>query len=196
MTPRKPTTQRELHHLYDVLNEHYFGGELPAVMVGVSLFDGIFGDRDDINGMCLQGHMILLHGWLWTAKTRSIVREMVASTLLHEMVHVAVETERPTEPGDGHGERFAAECNRIGLAQGWDEALVFDPDDYEPEDEAYCAVNWPPYDPENEYPPDDGGVWWSAVWKEALARKALPEFLRLHPDLDVERIMTEQEATT
>jgi hypothetical protein len=122
-----------LMDIYDDLNMKYFDEVLPRLPVCRIIPDNTA--LVDLNGLTRlrvlepgdSGRVsmtIYLSKWLFEtpAASEEIRRRMIANTVLHEMVHVALYLDalggaHPLE--DGHGFRFAAECNRIGGQARW-----------------------------------------------------------------------------
>ncbi len=132
-----------LRHLYIVLNERFWGGQLPPPLrsnkrmnipiadlpqfvmlrrVGVSLWGSIPRlHRSQPDGFC--GGVFIPPGESWPAQIRVLSplgAEQERRTLLHEMVHCGLRFAGVTE--EGHGPRFIAELERL-VAQGEDWAL-------------------------------------------------------------------------
>ena len=61
-------------------------------------------------GMCVSVAERLFRGG-------DTITDLVKATVLHEMVHIRLMTD-PLLSNDGHGDIFAAECNRIGKSLG------------------------------------------------------------------------------
>lgn len=125
----------QLIELFSVLNGRHFDGSLPVVPVCQGIPDHL-GDRDDPNGLlALQTYprptvalqasatIYLAHELFESPWGSEEARwEKVTDTLLHQMVHLAVQIDalggaHPFE--DHHGDYFADECNRIGNDAGW-----------------------------------------------------------------------------
>jgi len=124
----------ELDGLFDRLNAHHFGATLPHVVVRRGVPNDPTRDAP-VLAVCRRSVLggpvetvvfaIFLAELLFTAPMpdpRSRWRE-IASCLLHEMVHMAVDLDeigsRYTDDIEDHGQEFANECNRIGRAAGW-----------------------------------------------------------------------------
>ncbi len=116
--------------VYDDLNRVHFDAALPFVPIWFAPDSELPGEmekngnthlRVDPNGTGVD-LLVQVSEWLLGASDRSLVDKMVSDTILHEMVHVSVyldALESGEPPEDGHGERFTAECNRIGETTGW-----------------------------------------------------------------------------
>ncbi|MEO8902202.1 MAG: SprT-like domain-containing protein [Polyangiaceae bacterium] len=95
-----------LPDMFADLNARHFDGRLPLPPFAVLSLNGWFGFYAP------KIHMISLH-----PRTLDQDRAFVADTLLHEMVHYALEV----ETGDheqNHGPRFVEMANRIGNSLG------------------------------------------------------------------------------
>jgi hypothetical protein len=140
--PTAPHDLREarLARLYTELNDTHFDRKLPIVPVLMGIPEDSV-DHEDMNGLTrlafLPGERtprfaaaIYIARWYFDAPGRVTLEDrwqMVADTLLHEMVHLAVGLEdcrrrRVAEPG--HGPRFTRMCNRIGSKAGWGRVLA------------------------------------------------------------------------
>ena len=130
----------QLVELFEDLNGRYFDGSLPIVPVCQGIPDTT-DEREDPNGLLrlqmypgadvpLQASATIhLAHELFRAPWGSEEDRMqkVADTLLHQMVHLAVQVDalggaHPFE--DHHGEHFAEECNRISQRAGWGPVLA------------------------------------------------------------------------
>ena len=130
----------QLVELFQDLNSRHFDALLPIIPVGQGIPNG-FDAREDPNGLLtlvmypkpdapLQASaMIYLAHELFDAPWGSDEArwEKVTDTLLHQMVHFAVQVDalggaHPLE--EHHGEHFTEECNRIGQQAGWELVLA------------------------------------------------------------------------
>jgi hypothetical protein len=141
--------------IYDDLNAKHFKQALPPLPVCRTIPTDCA--QVDLNGLTRLNVLeagdsgrvsmtIYLSDWLFEtpAASEEIRRQMVANTLLHEMVHVAVHLDalggvHPLEYG--HGLRFAEECNRIGRRAGWGLVEASEQTDEETEDSAAWPDN-------------------------------------------------------
>ena len=118
-----------LENAYTVLNNKYFGGELPPVVITVQSSPKAYGHyttwdawHDDIN----KGYREINLG----AETLDRPVEFTVSTLLHEMVHhyCAVNGIKDTSRGGTyHNKRFKAECEKRDLIIDYDPRIGFSP---------------------------------------------------------------------
>ena len=118
-----------LEQAYIVLNNQYFGGQLPPVVITVQSSPKAYGHyttwdawRDDIN----KGYREINLG----AETLDRPVEFTVSTLLHEMVHhyCAVNGIKDTSRGGTyHNKRFKAECEKRDLIIDYDPRIGFSP---------------------------------------------------------------------
>ncbi len=103
-----PECVASLTRLYENYNRQYFAGQLPRVTIQVSEkndSDFLQAEYDQASGTIY----FYLSDWNGDCTLRT--------TLLHEMVHIAV-------PEDGHGARFRAELQR--LADAGDEGAEYE----------------------------------------------------------------------
>jgi hypothetical protein len=150
-----------LVEFFDHLNIRHFDGALALVDIS----KGIPADAEghvDMNGLTrLQVHgrgasaraflSIHLSEWLYDAPTEAIRLDLIVNTLLHEMVHLAVDLDAlggAHSFDTGHGSFFAAECNRIGRAAGWAEVYPDEEcggayDEVRPYDAEWSCAEWP-----------------------------------------------------
>ena len=118
-----------LENAYVVLNEKYFGGELPPVVITIQSSPRAYGHYtvneiwfDDVN----KGFKEINLG----AETLDRPAEFTISTLLHEMVHhyCAVNGIKDTSRGGTyHNKRFKAECEKRDLIIDYDSRIGFSP---------------------------------------------------------------------
>lgn len=109
---------RDVLAAFHDLNSRFFGGRLGVPKLAIrrmkhDLARWYSPDTDYPAGLVVLHSGT--HPWTWR------------STLLHEMVHIAV----PTDEADHHGPLFTAEANRVGALLGLDACEVSD------------AWNWP-----------------------------------------------------
>ena len=118
-----------LEQAYIVLNNQYFGGQLPPVVITVQSSKNAYGWYttkeiwfDDVN----KGFKEINLG----AETLDRPVEFTISTLLHEMVHhyCAVNGIKDTSRGGTyHNKRFKAECEKRDLIIDYDPRIGFSP---------------------------------------------------------------------
>jgi hypothetical protein len=155
LTTRKDISDPKLLALFDKMNRWYFDGLLPPIEVTIEIPESVE-EAVDLNGVTRfrthRGRLdmfIALGGWLfqddWDGSEDA--QTFVENTLLHEMAHVAVLCDAiggRHEFDRGHGQRFAAECNRVATARSeWKE--VFSDEDWEARDDLELgqASAWP-----------------------------------------------------
>lgn len=118
-----------LENAYIVLNNQYFGGQLPPVVITVQSSKNAYGWYttkeiwfDDVN----KGFKEINLG----AETLDRPVEFTVSTLLHEMVHhyCAVNGIKDTSRGGTyHNKRFKTECEKRDLIIDYDPRIGFSP---------------------------------------------------------------------
>ena len=118
-----------LENAYVVLNQKYFGGELPPVVITIQSSPKAYGHYtvneiwfNDVN----KGFKEINLG----AETLDRPVEFTISTLLHEMVHhyCAVNNIKDTSRGGTyHNKRFKAECEKRDLIIDYDSRIGFSP---------------------------------------------------------------------
>jgi predicted SprT family Zn-dependent metalloprotease len=91
---------------FDELNSAHFGGALPRPKFVVNGLGGRFANYAP------QVHLIFLHPRMLDQS-----RRFVADTLLHELVHYALEL-RTGDHDQGHGPAFVSLANEIGAKLG------------------------------------------------------------------------------
>src|ERR1700730_8097320 len=102
-----PDSAAALMRLYENYNRQYFAGRLPPVTIQVS----------EENDSDLQAEYEQGSGTIYFYLSGRTGDCILRTTLLHEMVHIAV-------PEDGHGARFRAELQR--LAEAGDEDAEYE----------------------------------------------------------------------
>lgn len=111
----------DLQALYAELNAEHFDSELPGVRIfGVLPSGSECGLGGQTVGPNIDGeYAIFLSPALPEVPTLKCPYT-VRSILLHEIVHAAT-MEKCGIGHEPHGAEFKAECERIAVAQGWDE---------------------------------------------------------------------------
>jgi hypothetical protein len=102
-----PDSAVSLMRLYENYNRQYFAGRLPPITIRVS----------EENDSDLQAEYEQASGMIYFYLSDRTADCILRTTLLHEMVHIAV-------PEDGHGARFRAELQR--LAEAGDEDAEYE----------------------------------------------------------------------
>lgn len=123
------TTIRELHRLFNFLNDRFFGGELPEPSILVQTN----GKRKGVMGWCTTKP-------IWSDKERTVKKheltvcseylnintEDIIATMLHEMVHLYCsinEIKDCTRGGTYHNKRFKQEAEARGLTVEYHEKV-------------------------------------------------------------------------
>jgi SprT-like family protein len=101
--PDTTRVEADLLKLYEDYNCKYFGGQLPPIQIQVTHTDR----REDTSW---SGEYDLASGIIRLVSPAEVDDLGLRTTLLHEMVHVAVPED------DGHGPRFRAELQRLAEA--------------------------------------------------------------------------------
>ena len=152
--------------IYSELNVDYFDGNLPNVWIERGSPEDLLEDSDDLLAMTRTTFIIPRNNFVqgkdqsdeewavvmatfggpsnYTASHHIYIHpdvfklDRLREAILHEMCHIATIRRYGRKHG-GHGKRFAAECNRIGVPLGWGWVFAADEDNDEDEDCRY----WP-----------------------------------------------------
>lgn len=95
-----------IEEIFEELNSRHFGGDLKCPRFGVSSLG------DHFASYAPGVHLIFLH-----PRTLDQSRRFIADTLLHELVHYALEVRTGRHEKD-HGPAFVALANEIGCSLG------------------------------------------------------------------------------